>query len=91
VCSFLKGSGFKSNQDPEAAVGRIIKPIGLPRNFALVPCPEIENAVAIPPSNGIRYIVYDNAFMNPISGSSSDWAALSILAYEIGTTYQAIP
>lgn len=42
--------------------------------------------MTITPSNGIRYIVYDNAFMDRISGRSSDWAALSILAHEIGHT-----
>jgi formylglycine-generating enzyme required for sulfatase activity len=84
VCNLVGRSSFASDHEAEEAVARILSPLGLVQNFALVNCPHIENAVAITPSNGMRYIIYDNQFMNRISGSSSDWAALSILSHEIG-------
>lgn len=78
---------FVSNQHAERAVDRILRPLGLggKRNFILLPCAKIENAVAVTYDDGYRYIVYDNAFMERIDrGSNTDWASVSILAHEIG-------
>jgi tetratricopeptide (TPR) repeat protein len=85
LCAKMQESTFKSNQHAERAVDMILKPLGLRRNFVLVPCPNIDNAAAVTYDDGVRYIVYDNAFMEGIdSGSNTDWASVSILAHEIG-------
>lgn len=86
ACSQL---GFASNEDAEIAVDNILEKIGLFKNFVLQECPNINNAVAknIDIGNGKkeRYILYDNAFFNRIKDkASNDWAAISILAHEIG-------
>lgn len=84
LCEYLQGNRFASNP-AEKAVDMIVKPTGLKRNFILVPCPAIENAMAVTLSDGFRYIVYDNAFMEAINkGVNSDWASVSILAHEVG-------
>lgn len=66
---------------------RILSQIGLKRNFELVECPNINNAVARPRfenGNLIRYIAYDPVFMKEIEQNSNDWAKIGILAHEIG-------
>ena len=85
LCSKIQASTFKSNQHAERAIDLILRPLGLRRNFVLVPCPYIDNAAAVTYDDGIRYIVYDNAFMEGIDkGSNTDWASVSILAHEVG-------
>lgn len=86
VCSTL---GFSTNEDAEIAVDRILDQVGLQRNFIIVECPNINNAVAknIEMEDGLkaRYILYDSDFFNRFnSTTSNDWPALSILAHEIG-------
>jgi len=83
LCDFMQLSAFTNNAEAERAVDMILRPLGLPRNFVLVSCPNINNALAITASDGLRYIVYDNDFINSIKGSS-DWGAMSILAHELG-------
>ena len=85
LCARIQMESFASNAHAEGAVDRILKPLGLRRNFVLISCPSINNAVAVTYNDGIRYIVYDNAFMQRVSRSSNtDWASLSILAHELG-------
>jgi len=85
LCTDLQRRSFPSTQHAERAVDLILNPIGLKRNFVLVSCPEIENAVAVTYEDGLRYIVYDNSFMESIDRSSNtDWASVSILAHELG-------
>ena len=85
LCNLQQQNAFSSNVHAENAVDKILDPLGLPRNFVLVPCPKIENAVAVTPKkDGIRYIVYDNNFMERIDRVTSDWSSMSILAHEIG-------
>ena len=84
LCNFTQQSSFTSNAEAEKAVDKILAPLGLPRNFVLVSCPKIENAIAITPDDGLRYIIYDNVFISRLDGSSTDWKALSILAHELG-------
>lgn len=86
VCSQL---GFAANEDAEIAVDNILEKIGLFKNFVLQECPNINNAVAknVDIGNGRkeRYILYDNEFFNKIEDkAANDWAAISILAHEIG-------
>lgn len=81
--------GFMANEDAEIAVDRILSEIGLFRNFVLQECPNINNAVAknikTPTGHTVRYILYDNDFFNRINDkAANDWAAISILAHEIG-------
>jgi len=81
--------GFSSNEDAEIAVDRIMDIIGLPKNFTLQECPHINNAVAknIKNESGrfVRYILYDNEFFQRMDNqAANDWAAVSILAHEIG-------
>lgn len=85
LCSLLQRDTFGSNQHAERVVDLILQPVGLRRNFVLVPCPHIDNAAAVTYEDGIRYIVYDNSFMEAIDrGASTNWASVSILAHEIG-------
>ncbi|MGB1308211.1 MAG: sel1 repeat family protein [Oceanihabitans sp.] len=81
--------GFASNEEAEIAVDKIMDIIGLQKNFIIQECPDINNAVAknIKNNSGnfVRYILYDNNFFNRINDkASNDWAAISILAHEIG-------
>ena len=85
LCNFTQQSSFTSNKDAEKAVDDILAPIGLPRNFVLVNCPDIHNAIAVTPEDGLRYIIYDNKFVsNLITSNGTDWGAMSILAHELG-------
>ncbi len=86
ACSQLRFSG---DEDAEIAVDKILEQIGLFRNFTIQECPDINNAIAkiIESDAGVkeRYILYDNNFFNKIDNKAeSDWAAISILAHEIG-------
>ncbi len=72
------------NQSAERAINRIMRPLGLPANFVLISCPNIENAVAITTRDGVRYILYDHAFIERIAKQTSSWANIAILAHEIG-------
>lgn len=74
------------NSDVEAIqiVDKILHPIGLKRNFVLISCSDINNALAITSASGIRYIVYDKKFISTLKQLSSDWTNASILAHEIG-------
>jgi len=84
LCNFSQQSAFTSNADAERAVDEILAPLGLPRNFVLVSCPKINNAIAITPEDGLRYIIYDIEFISKLNTSAIDWAAMSILAHELG-------
>lgn len=81
--------GFTTNEDALIAVDNIMEIIGLQKNFTIQECPNINNAVAknITDKSGNikRYILYDNEFFNKMDiKAGSDWAAISILAHEIG-------
>ena len=79
---------FASNRAAEDVVDRILGQIGLKRNFVVMECPEIENCLAVNLPGGlgqIRYIIYDTRFLKRIeSKTQTDWAAISIMAHEIG-------
>jgi hypothetical protein len=81
ICNFLN---FTSNQHAEEVVDRIIKRVGLTRNFVVVECPNTQNCFATV-VQGQRYIVYDGAFMKRVENEThTDWGAISIVAHEIG-------
>lgn len=83
LCRFIQGNSFASNRDAESALNKILNATGMSRRFVLLPCTEIENCMAAS-YKGTRYILYDPDFMTRISGYTSDWSGLSILAHEIG-------
>ena len=75
---------FTSNHHAEEVIDRILKPIGLTRNFIVQECPKTENCFATV-RKGIRYIIYDNEFMKEIENNTqTNWSAVSIMAHEIG-------
>ena len=75
---------INNNKHAETVVDKILKPIGLNRNFVVMECPNIDNCFATTMA-GIRYVVYDRAFFKKVENSAqTDWAAISILAHEVG-------
>ncbi|HET9054132.1 MAG TPA: hypothetical protein VFM90_08170, partial [Cyclobacteriaceae bacterium] len=57
---------------------------GLKQNFYVMECPNTDNCFAAT-RNGERLIVYDAHFFQRLNSvTKTDWAALSILAHEIG-------
>ncbi|MFZ4545216.1 MAG: M48 family metalloprotease, partial [Saprospiraceae bacterium] len=94
ACSYNKAVTVydKINSDPSSQenseairiIDRLVKPIGLPSNFIPVKIDGIENCAAIT-KNGLRFIVYDNVFLQALSSyDNKDWIKLSIFAHEIG-------
>jgi len=84
----LQNSGFKTEYSYDEIFDRILSVIGISRNFQLVECRNINNAVAytrFEENKGlVRYIAYDDSFMKRIEKNSNDWAKIGILAHEIG-------
>ena len=73
-----------SSGHAERVVDRILKPIGLLRNFKVIECANTDNCFATV-LKGQRFIVYDAAFMTQIEEETeTDWSAISIMAHEIG-------
>ncbi len=62
----------------------VLAPIGIPPNFLLYPCPNINNCVAKTVGN-YRYIFYDPKYLDAlVSKKGSGWVELFIFAHEIG-------
>ena len=73
-----------TNGYAEKVVDRILRPIGLLRNFKVVECSNTDNCFATV-LKGQRFLVYDGAFMQKIvEETETDWSATSIMAHEIG-------
>lgn len=93
ICSYTGGNvspdvlcspKTSSNGHAERVVDRILKPIGLLRNFKVIECSNTDNCFATV-LKGQRFIVYDGAFMAQIEEETeTDWSAISIMAHEIG-------
>lgn len=94
ICNYTGKSGTNpdvvcsptttSNAHAQKVVDRILKPIGLMRNFKIIECTNTENCFATV-MKGQRFIVYDAAFMQSIEEETeTDWSAISIMAHEIG-------
>ncbi|QEE51213.1 hypothetical protein FUA48_17070 [Flavobacterium alkalisoli] len=74
---------YKPEASAESAVKNIMSVIGLKANFELRAA-NVPNAAAVI-LKGKRYILYNPKFMANINSvTGSDWAAISILAHEIG-------
>jgi len=82
LCSVFQTNNFGTDVEAERGLDRILSAIGASKRFVLLPCDNINNAVATS-YKGIRYILYDREFMNSIS-NSNNWANLFILAHEVG-------
>ena len=82
LCVAIQSNNFISDVEAENALDRILSVIGASKRFVLQPCDNINNAVAIS-YKGIRYILYDKAFMNSLS-RGNNWSNLFILAHEVG-------
>ena len=81
--------GFDSDSEAETALQNIMSATGLPINFKLM-AGNVPNAAAIircdeHSGNCDRYIIYNQTFMLRVEEQTkTDWAAISILAHEIG-------
>jgi len=76
---------FESDQAAIDAIDKILDPTGLVRNFD-IRAADVSNAAAvIIPGDTNRYILYNQAFMRRVKNeTNTDWAAISIMAHEIG-------
>ncbi|MBO9703772.1 MAG: hypothetical protein J7604_26435 [Sporocytophaga sp.] len=76
-------SGIKSDKDTRLVIKAILGVIGLKANFEIKPA-NVPNATAIIQKDK-RYILYNPSFISSINNSvHTNWAAISILAHEIG-------
>lgn len=74
---------FKSGTTAQKVVSKMMAVIGLKPNFELRAA-NVPNAAAVM-LNGKRFILYNSDFMDKINASTgTNWAAISILAHEIG-------
>lgn len=78
-------NSFGSNQEAESIVSQIIEILKVRPNFVIIPCTLIPKAMAyLGEKDQIRYILYNNDFMDKIVKKTSYWSNVSILAHEIG-------
>ncbi len=81
ICDLV---AFTTRPEVTMAVENIVRRSGLKQNFYVMECPNTDNCFAAT-RNGERLIVYDARFFHRLNSvTKTDWAALSILAHEIG-------
>jgi hypothetical protein len=74
---------FTSNKEAELVVERIMDLVGLRPNFKVQPA-RVPNAAAIVYGTD-RYLLYSPRFISKVTQrTNTDWAAISIMAHEIG-------
>ncbi len=79
----VPANGIANAAQGKDLVKQIIDAVGLAANFEIVPA-NIDNAAAIV-YGGRRYILYNPIFINNlIKTTGTQWAAISVLAHEIG-------
>ena len=83
LCLAIQENSFSNNKEAENALDKILTTIGAKRNFIISHCSEIENAVAVS-YKGLRYILYDKAFLNKLNFQSNNWFGMNVLAHEVG-------
>lgn len=77
-------NGYQTDRDAKFGVFKIVQYSGLSPNFKIIQDSEVKNAIAYI-KNKSRYIKYNPAFMKRVNDSTeTDWAAISVLAHEIG-------
>lgn len=75
--------GFESDQEAQEAIEHLMSYTGLPQNFVIMAA-NVDNAQAAI-RGPERLILYSQEFMLRVKDvTNNDWAALSILAHEIG-------
>jgi len=74
---------FSANKEAETALDEILSEIGAAKNFFLIPCDEINNALAVT-FKGERFILYDKEFITRLNKATSNWSGKFILAHEVG-------
>lgn len=81
--SDLISQNYTPSNAAKEIIINIVNQVGLKPNFE-IRAAKISNAAAVN-YGGKRYILYDPDFMNKIqTAAKTDWAAISILAHEIG-------
>jgi len=83
ICELNKGRSISINKNADMALYQILAVTGMSKRFVLQECEGIQNCIATT-YKGIRYILYDNEFMQVIARKTNSWSNLSILAHEIG-------
>ncbi|GAB5517913.1 MAG: hypothetical protein RhofKO_01640 [Rhodothermales bacterium] len=74
---------FASDMEAQDAVARVMNFTGLPQNFDIMAA-NVPNAAAVIRGER-RLILYNQGFMERVANATSnDWAAISIMAHEIG-------
>ena len=76
-------SAFSTEKEANEALDKILNVIGASKNFTLVPCDDISNALAVT-FKGERFILFDGAFMKKLTQLTNNWSSLFILAHEVG-------
>ena len=76
-------SAFSTEKEANEALDKILNVIGASKNFTLVPCDDISNALAVT-FKGERFILFDGAFMRKLTQLTNNWSSLFILAHEVG-------
>lgn len=79
----VPANSFTTAAQGKSIADRIIEAVGLRTNFDIRPA-TIENAAAVV-YGGKRYVLYNPTFINNlIKTTGTEWAAISVLAHEIG-------
>ena len=79
-----KPVGISSVDEASTIAQQIVKAAGLKANFVIAEA-SVPNALAILNKQGKRYVLYNPGFINRITrATGTRWAAVSILAHEIG-------
>ena len=76
-------SAFSTEKEANESLDKILNVIGASKNFTLVPCDDISNALAVT-FKGERFILFDEAFMRKLTQLTNNWSSLFILAHEVG-------
>jgi len=83
ICIAIQENSFMTDKKADIALTKILSVIGASKRFVMLPCSNINNAVALS-YKGIRYILYDKEFMSTITNSTYSWTNTFILAHEVG-------
>ena len=79
-----KPVGISSVDEAATIAQQIVKAAGLKANFVIAEA-SVPNALAILNKQGKRYVLYNPGFINRVTrATGTRWAAVSILAHEIG-------
>ena len=85
ICVSIRSNSASSDYSADESLDKILSVVGAAKRFMLYPCDQINNAVAYTSDSGLRYILYDEEFMNSLSsGNDKYWANMSVLAHEVG-------